>query len=437
MKNNLDFKGGYVMNRRNTSLIAGLGCLAIILLIVLPIAFVLYFFGGNIQIPNLGSIVIAPTSTPALAQSVPQINTPQPGDGNPITGTASPAEGNSNSPQIPQTGNQAGNLAEPVIKPPASLADLYDQANPGAVSILVTLSQGGQQGAGAGSGFVITDNGYIITNDHVVQGADTYIVRFYNNVDMQAKLIGADPDSDLAVLKVDKLPQGVKPLPLGDSKTVRVGDSVVAIGNPFALGTSMSYGIVSAIGRTIPSITPQFNIPEAIQTDAAINPGNSGGPLINMKGEIIGINAQIQTSDNGSGGQGGNIGIGFAIPVNILKLVYPSLIQSGTYTWPYLGVASTDGSIASQLDPNQLQAPQGAFITDVVPSGPAAQGGLQPNDVVTAIDGQKVTSFEDLLGYIAYHKPGDTVTLTVTRGGQQQDLKVTLGERPKGNGGQQ
>jgi putative serine protease PepD len=424
------------MNRRNTSLVAGLGCLAIILLIVLPIAFVLYFFGGNIQIPNLSSIIGAPTREQPQVQTAPRLDTPQPGDGNPITGTAAPGQADNNSPQIPQTGNQPGNLAEPVIKPPASLADLYDQANPGAVSILVTVNQGGQQGAGAGSGFVITDNGYIITNDHVVQDADTYIVRFYNNVDMQAKLIGADPDSDLAVLKVDKLPQGVKPLPLGDSKTVRVGDSVVAIGNPFALGTSMSYGIVSAIGRTIPSITPQFNIPEAIQTDAAINPGNSGGPLINMKGEIIGINAQIQTSDNSSGGQGGNIGIGFAIPVNILKLVYPSLIQSGTYTWPYLGVASTDG-ITSQLDPNQQQAPQGAFIADVVPSGPAAQGGLQPNDVVTAIDGQKVSSFEDLLGYIAYHKPGDAVTLTVTRGGKQQDLKITLGERPKGNGGQQ
>ncbi len=222
-------------------------------------------------------------------------------------------------PAIPETGNQPP--ASAPIQPPRNLEEVYANSNPGVVSILVQVNQGGQSGQGAGSGFILDNDGHVVTNHHVIDGASTIIVRFYNDADSQAKVIGDDPNADLAILQVENVAQDTHPLPMGDSSKVAVGDSVVAIGNPFALGTSMSYGIVSAIGRTIPSGFTPFNIPQAIQTDAAINPGNSGGPLINMNGEVIGINAQIQT-----GGQSeGNVGIGFAIPVNILKNIAPDL----------------------------------------------------------------------------------------------------------------
>jgi S1-C subfamily serine protease len=289
----------------------------------------------------------------------------------------------------------------------------------------VKVTQGGQSGAGAGSGFILSDKGYVVTNHHVIEGASQIIVRFYNNADIQAKVVGDDPNADLAIIQVAQMAKGAKPLPMGDSSKVRVGDSVVAIGNPFALGTSMSSGIVSAVGRTIPSGFTPFNIPEAIQTDAAINPGNSGGPLINMNGEIIGINAQIQT-----GGQSnGNVGIGFAIPVNILKQIYPSLIQKGSYAWPYLGVGSPAADPLSMPATN-AEAQQGALIAQVQASGPAEAAGLKQGDVVIQADNTKITSFDDLLTYVAYKHPGDKVQLTILRGGKQQQVTVTLGNRP-------
>jgi S1-C subfamily serine protease len=230
------------------------------------------------------------------------------------------------------------------------------------------------------------------------------------------------------VIKVEQLPEGAYPLALGDSNNIQVGDSVVAIGNPFALGTSMSYGIISALGRTIPSITPQFNIPEAIQTDAAINPGNSGGPLLNMNGEVIGVNAQIRTGDQG----GGNIGIGFAIPVNIVKQVYPSLIENGSYQWPYLGVASSEEQPGFSQPGNQAESQRGALIANIVPDGPAAQAGIQSGDVITRANDQEIRSFDDLLSVIAFHRPGDQLQMTLLRDGQEQTVTVTLGERPSG-----
>ena len=233
--------------------------------------------------------------------------------------------------------------------------------------------------------------------------------------------------TDLAILKVDTLPEGTYPLPVGDSSKIRVGDAVVAIGNPFSLGTSMSYGIISAVGRTIPSGFTPFNIPEAIQTDAAINPGNSGGPLINMHGEVIGINAQIRTATEG----GGNLGIGFAIPSNILKLIYPSLIERGAYSWPYLGVSTSAGvGFPGESGDTNTKAARGALISDVTSNGPAEQAGLRAGDVVTRADDREIRNFDDLLTYIAYKKPGDAITLTVQRGGQEFQINVTLGERP-------
>lgn len=402
----------------NRGLIAGLGCGALLLLLLIPIGLLWFVFSGglNFNLPDL--VNPAPETGQVPQQPVPRNTAPVsiPEQTDPI-----PSTGN-------QTAREPGNVAEPVVQPPDNLADLYDQVSPGTVSILVGADTGGQFTGGTGSGFVVTDNGYIITNDHVVEGGNTYIVRFFNELDMPAELIGADPDSDLAVLKVEQLPEGAYPLPLGDSGNLRVGDSVVAIGNPFGLGTSMSYGIVSALGRTIPSITPQFNIPQAIQTDAAINPGNSGGPLINMNGEVIGVNAQIRTA----GDSGGNVGIGFAIPVNIVKNVYPALIENGVYRWAYLGVSSPAEMPGILPQGEQQEAVQGAYIADVVPGGPAEQGGIRQGDVVVAADGQEVNNFNDLLSLIAFHKPGDVMNLTVLRDGQQVELQVTLGERPQG-----
>jgi S1-C subfamily serine protease len=367
-----------------------------------------------------------PTDTALAPDGAPAVDTPAagiPAAGTPAaesttSGVVTPQATSSTS-SIPATGNEP-------IQPPNNLEDLYSNSNPGVVSILVQVNQGGQSGAGAGSGFILDNDGHVVTNHHVIDGASTIVVRFYNNSDTQAKVVGDDPNSDLAILQVANKAEGIHPLPLGDSSKVRVGDGVVAIGNPFALGTSMSSGIVSAIGRTIPSGFTPYNIPQAIQTDAAINPGNSGGPLINMGGQVIGINAQIQT-----GGQGnGNVGIGFAIPINILKTIAPSLIQGGSYTWPYLGVAESSNPFS--INASNTQAQQGALIDQVTSGGPADQAGMQEGDVIIQADSQKITSFDDLLSYVAFKHPGDKVQLLVVRGGQQQRLTVTLGARPAG-----
>ena len=204
------------------------------------------------------------------------------------------------------------------------------------------------------------------------------------------------------------------------------GEWVLAIGNPFSPGGSITLGIVSAVGRSIPSGITPFAIPQAIQTDAAINPGNSGGPLINMAGEVIGINAQIRTTGDG----GGNIGIGFAIPVNILKQIYPALIERGFYTWPYLGVSSPAETPLS-LDATDLQAQRGALIASVERGGPSDQAGIREGDVVVQADNTPINKFDDLLTYIAYRQPGETIMLTVVRDGDRQEVPVTLGERPR------
>jgi 2-alkenal reductase len=319
------------------------------------------------------------------------------------------------------------------------LAALYEQSNPGVVNIQVFVERGGLSGQGAGSGFVLDDEGHVVTNNHVVAGAQQITVIFYNGMEAEAEIVGTDDDSDLAVIKVDMLVEGVRPLLVGDSGRVKVGQWVVAIGNPFSLGGSMSLGIVSAIGRSIPSGVARFNIPEAIQTDAAINPGNSGGPLLNLKGEVIGVNAQIASS-----GAGTNAGVGFAIPSNIVRRVVPVLIESGSYQWPWLGVEGTDLNLILQ-EANDLEVQQGAYIDAVVSDGPADRAGLQGSsgtkqmdgfdvpvggDVVVEADGGPVTSFDDLLAVVASRNPGDTLGLTILRDGERQQVTITLGVRP-------
>lgn len=325
----------------------------------------------------------------------------------------------------------------------ALLIELYRQVNPAVVNIVTYSDQGSfEVSAGQGSGFVYDNQGHIVTNSHVVHGADSIEVIFTDGTTLAAELVGEDMHSDLAVLRVSNVPANAQPLPLADINEVAVGQTVVAIGNPFGLGGTLTRGIVSALGRNIPALTA-FSIPQAIQTDAPINPGNSGGPLLNLRGQVIGVNAQIETSD----GSRVNSGIGFAIPVSIVSRVVPSLIQNGKYDWGWLGV------VGGTINPAMIQAmdlpvQKGAYISQVIQNGPAARAGLRGSkdevtvdgrrtevggDIIVAIDGQPVGSFDDILIYIALNTaPGQEVVLTILRDGKTQDVSVTLQPRPSG-----
>jgi 2-alkenal reductase len=320
------------------------------------------------------------------------------------------------------------------------LVDLYDRVNPSVVNITIYTSSDGQVvPLGQGSGFIYDSTGDIITNAHVVHGADQIEVTFHDGLTRIAELVGEDLHSDLAVVRVE-LPEGVQPLSLGNMEDLAVGQTVVAIGNPFGLSGTLTRGIISALGRTIPALTI-FSIPQAIQTDAAINPGNSGGPLLNLNGEVIGVNAQIETN----GTSNSNIGVGFAIPVSIIQRVAPDLVENGEYIWPWLGVRGGD------LTPTLMQAmslpvEQGAYLAEVIADGPSSKAGLQGasdtatvdgrqvdtgGDVITAIDGMPVKTFDDVLIYVALHtSPGQQVVLTILRDGEYQDITVTLEPRP-------
>lgn len=294
---------------------------------------------------------------------------------------------------------------------------------------------------GEGSGFVWDTEGHIVTNYHVVQNAEKVEVTFFDDVTLPAEVIGSDPDSDLAVLRVDRPAEFLRPVELGDSDSVFVGQRAVAIGNPFGQEWTLTVGVVSAVGRTLPSGTSQFSIPEMIQTDAAINPGNSGGPLLDGNGRVIGVNTMIISNFQVSSG------VGFAIPVNIVKRVVPVLIEEGHYTYAWLGIRgrALERGIAEAmgLPPEQ----RGALVIEVVQGGPAAKAGLRGSnktvkldganveiggDVIVAIDDQPVRSMDDLIVYLVKEtRPGQKVTLTVLRDGQERRIEVTLGERPR------
>jgi 2-alkenal reductase len=312
-----------------------------------------------------------------------------------------------------------------------SLAALYERVHPGVVVIRILSSTGG----GQGSGFVIDADGHIVTNYHVVESASAIEVAFWNGFKTRGTVIGTDLDSDLAVLSVDVPAEQLHPLTLGDSDLIRVGQVAVAIGNPFGLGSTMTVGIVSARGRVLTSLNitedgRPFSAGDLIQTDAAINPGNSGGPLLNILGEVIGINRAIQTEAFTADGAPSNSGIGFAISVNILKRVAPSLIENGSYDYPFLGVSSL--SEITIFDQEELGLPQstGALITLLTEGGPAEQAGLQVGDLITHIDGHEILLFGDMLRYLLLQKsPGDEVALTVLRGTEVLEVTVTLGAR--------
>jgi putative serine protease PepD len=303
--------------------------------------------------------------------------------------------------------------AQPAASTTTSLTELYKNVSPGVVDIVVNTSSGGfgDQGAQAeGSGFVVDTAGDIVTNEHVVAGATSIKVTFQDGKTAKATLVRTDPSTDVAVVKVSVSSSELHPLTFASSAAVQVGQPVAAIGSPFGLPETLTSGIVSALNRTI-TAPNNYSISGAIQTDAPINHGNSGGPLLNTGGQVIGVNAQIESDS------GGNDGVGFAIPSDSVKSVADTIIAGGTVKHAYLGI--TIGTSSS-----------GAQVSAVKANSPAAAAGLKAGDVITAIDGVAVASADDLTAKISAHQPGDKVTLSVTHNGSTQKLVVTLGTRP-------
>ena len=378
---------------------------------------------------------------------------------------SSPIPGEFTLPNIPQVDELplevqafptwAASAGEALELPPEGFAAHYAALSPGVVAILTYSDVGtphdGQIPTGQGTGFVIDTEGHILTNHHVIDGAKEIEVDFPQGMKAWAELLGQDPDSDLAVLKVDLPALQLVPLPLGDSDLVRVGDPVAAIGNPFGLAGTMTVGIVSALERTLDSERQApggsaFSAGDIIQTDAAINPGNSGGPLLDQHGQVIGVNRAIRTENFTVSGDAANSGVGFAIPINIVKRVVPLLIQEGSYRYPYLGISSLSSERWTLPILEQLDLPpdaSGAYVTCVAPGGPAEKAGLigagscdsegltSGGDLLVAIDGQAIVDFNDLLSYLVEHTAvGQEVTVSVLRDGKEVDLPVTIGPRP-------
>lgn len=334
------------------------------------------------------------------------------------------------------------NAAHPVAEQDGLVA-LFESVSPGTVAIITDQGQG--------SGFVYDGQGNVITNYHVIEGATSVEVRFTSGYMAYGTIVGTDLDSDLAIIKVDAPASELHPLPLGDSTSLKVGQTVVAIGNPFGLNSTMTVGIVSALGRTLDSAHETsggnfFTAGDIIQTDAAINPGNSGGPLFNTNGEVIGINRAIRTNSTTATGQPVNSGIGFAVSINMVKRVVPVLIATGKYDYPFLGISSlpNENMTLPVVEALGLKSFTGAYVTNIVSGGPADKAGIIagskptsiPNlasggDLIIAIDGHEVHTFDEMLSYLITNKsPGDTVVLQVLRGNEKVDVTITLDKRP-------
>lgn len=350
------------------------------------------------------------------------------------------------------------------------LEGIYAKANPAVVNIQVLSqptglmnrlpnslrpnAQNGDNSAsdlplaqGVGSGFVWDQQGHIVTNNHVVDGAQKVTVTFADGATVPATVIGRDPESDLAVIKVDSQTAKLQPIAIGDSSQVKVGQFAIAIGNPFGLEGSMSFGIVSALGRSLPASGTSssmsganYTIPDIIQTDAPVNPGNSGGVLLDLEGNVIGVPSAIESPVQGSAG------VGFAIPSAIVKQVVPALIQDGKYIHPWIGISGTTLTPAAAQEMGLAETQRGALVIDVTKDSPADKAGLLGStkqaqidgqqvrlggDVITAIEGQPVNRFEDLVTYLARSgKVGQAVKLTVLRDGKASSVTATLTERP-------
>lgn len=344
--------------------------------------------------------------------------------------------------------------ANPPVRPPAPapainegqagvideepVVSVYEQVSPAVVnvtSIAQTYGRFPYGGEGAGSGFIIDDQGHILTNDHVVKDADRLEVTFADGTKVPAKLVGRDPGNDLAVLKIDVPQEKLHVVIMGDSDELKVGQLAIAIGNPFGLAGTVTTGVISSLGRSLPASTGR-PIRDMIQTDAAINPGNSGGPLLNSRGQVIGINTAIES---------GSVGIGFAVPINTAQKFLPQMLAGGTVSHPWLGIAGVEitPQLVEELD---LPVTDGVLVVQVVSGGPAAKAGLQAGDkqirignrtvlaggdIVTAVDGQKVKSVEEIADYLDTKKVSDVVSLSIKRGDEKLTIEVTLGEWPE------
>jgi 2-alkenal reductase len=334
------------------------------------------------------------------------------------------------------------------------LINLYERVNPSVVNIVVTVADaaaplGSEQDLfptqGQGSGFVYDVEGHIITNNHVIADATKVDVTFHDGSSVQATVIGSDPDSDLAVVKVDLPAESLRPVAWGDSDHLLVGQRAVAIGNPFGLSGTLTTGIISALKRSLPTETGAFRIPEIIQTDAAINPGNSGGPLLNSHGEVIGVNTAIVPRRTALG-ERSFLGVGFAVPSNLAQRVVPSLIKDGAYSHPWIGFQGT--TITPEIA-NEMKLPQmfGALVGTIISGSPADKAGLRSGtrdftlengldvtvggDVIIAIEDEEIKGFDDLISFLARRGTvGDTITLTILRSGKQQQLELTREARP-------
>jgi len=328
---------------------------------------------------------------------------------------------------------------------------IYQNVSQGVVSIKIYDATGAE--LGLGSGWVYSSEGYIVTNNHVVESAAKLEVDFTSGFKTFGKVVGTDAHADLAVIQVTAPAAELTPLKLGDSSTLKVGQLVVAIGNPFGLDSTMTTGIVSALGRALPSTVAAgssggyYSSSDIIQTDAALNPGNSGGPLLNLAGEVVGVNQSIRTTGTTTTGDPTNSGIGFAIPINIVKRVVPSLISTGKFVYPYLGISTLDVFDQMSLaESTKLGLTQftGAYVTSITAGSPADKAGmiasnpdanstelLPGGDLIIAIDNHPVLRFDDLIGYLYSQKsPGDKVVITVLRGTKKVDLTLTLTARP-------
>ncbi|HZB23457.1 MAG TPA: trypsin-like peptidase domain-containing protein [Gaiellaceae bacterium] len=293
-----------------------------------------------------------------------------------------------------------------------SLADLYKEVSPSVVEITAAASDSfGVPSGGTGTGWLYDDEGHVVTNQHVVDNAQRVTVQFHDGTEVQARVIGADGGTDVAVLELEgDAPSGVQPLTAGDSEGLEIGEPVVAIGSPFGLEGSLTSGVVSGLGRTIEA-PDGFAIDDVVQTDAALNPGNSGGPLLDTRGQVVGMNAQIASQS------GQNSGIGYAIPIETVESVVADLLQDGTVEHAYLGVGLADGG-------------DGARIAEIRDGGPAEDAGLRTGDVVVRADGEEIASGDDLRAAVNARKPGDSLELEVRRGNATRTITVELGTRP-------
>lgn len=381
----------------------------------------------------------AVTSALELTETINQLQEPAAAD----VQAATPA---------PLTVSQESISFDTVAAYQGALASIYEEVNPSVVNVDVATTIGGvptspfgfntplPQQQGTGSGFVWDTEGHIVTNNHVVEGADEIVVTFADGTIAEASVVGTDPNSDLAVIKVDVPADQLHPIRLMDSDQVRVGDLAIAIGNPYGLSGTMTTGIISGLSRSLPvdlelanTSGARYSIPDIIQTDASINPGNSGGVLVNAQGELIGVTTAIQSTT------GSNAGIGFVIPANIVRRVVPVLIEEGEYQHTWLGITGTTltPSIAEAVGLPEDQ--RGALVISLVPGGPAEKAGLRGGgqdgtggDVIIAIDEQPVQRFEDMVSYL-YNKTevGQEVTLTVLRQGEEMEIEVVLGALPR------